>query len=315
MDRFRRILVYLPVDQPVFSVARTADELARQNDAKVTVIDVVADEGMAFWKPKNRAGELQEALVAASEQRLKEISQFFDHAEPEIIVATGVDFIEVIGQVYRGGHDIVMVGSHPRVSAATRLDPTLTHLLRKCPVPVWVVDDTHRDGDVLAAVGPEFDAEAQSLNKSIVEMASSLAARKGVRMHLVHVWRVFGESLLFSQRVSMVPEEIDSVMESSESTANDLVARLKHDVPAARDARVHLLHGEADVALVGAIEEIQPSVVVMGTVARKGIPGMIIGNTAERTLLTVDASLLAVKPAWFESPVPPPTKASNLALR
>ena len=42
---------------------------------------------------------------------------------------------------------------------------------------------------------------------------------------------------------------------------------------------------------------------VMGTVARSGIPGLVIGNTAERLLPQVPCSLLAVKPAGFESPV------------
>jgi hypothetical protein len=41
----------------------------------------------------------------------------------------------------------------------------------------------------------------------------------------------------------------------------------------------------------------------MGTLARSGIPGYIIGNTAERVLVGVDRSVLAVKPEGFVSPV------------
>lgn len=43
--------------------------------------------------------------------------------------------------------------------------------------------------------------------------------------------------------------------------------------------------------------------VVMGTVARTGLPGFIIGDTAEKALTTVDCSVLAVKPDSFVSPV------------
>ena len=43
--------------------------------------------------------------------------------------------------------------------------------------------------------------------------------------------------------------------------------------------------------------------VVMGTVARTGIPGFIIGNTVETTLAAVDCSVLVVKPASFSTPV------------
>jgi nucleotide-binding universal stress UspA family protein len=41
----------------------------------------------------------------------------------------------------------------------------------------------------------------------------------------------------------------------------------------------------------------------MGTVCRTGIPGLIIGNTAERVLDVVDCSVLTVKPEGFVSPV------------
>jgi len=41
----------------------------------------------------------------------------------------------------------------------------------------------------------------------------------------------------------------------------------------------------------------------MGTVARTGIPGLIIGNTAESILSDIDCSLLAVKPEGFVTPI------------
>ena len=43
--------------------------------------------------------------------------------------------------------------------------------------------------------------------------------------------------------------------------------------------------------------------IVMGTVARTGIPGLIIGNTAESTLSQIHCSVLAVTPPGFVTPV------------
>jgi nucleotide-binding universal stress UspA family protein len=43
--------------------------------------------------------------------------------------------------------------------------------------------------------------------------------------------------------------------------------------------------------------------VVMGTVARSGIAGLLIGNTAERVLSKLPCSVLAVKPDGFVCPV------------
>jgi universal stress protein E len=46
--------------------------------------------------------------------------------------------------------------------------------------------------------------------------------------------------------------------------------------------------------------------VVMGSVARRGIPGFLIGNTAERVLPRLPSSVLVVKPgdAMPEPPSP-----------
>jgi len=41
----------------------------------------------------------------------------------------------------------------------------------------------------------------------------------------------------------------------------------------------------------------------MGTVARTGIQGFIMGNTAENILNQLDCSVLAVKPPGFVTPV------------
>lgn len=43
--------------------------------------------------------------------------------------------------------------------------------------------------------------------------------------------------------------------------------------------------------------------VIMGTVARSGIAGLLVGNTAERVLRKLPCSVLAVKPDGFVSPV------------
>ncbi|WP_213457176.1 universal stress protein [Thiocapsa sp.] len=41
----------------------------------------------------------------------------------------------------------------------------------------------------------------------------------------------------------------------------------------------------------------------MGTVGRTGIPGLLMGNTAETILQQVDCSVLAIKPPGFVTPV------------
>lgn len=315
MDRFHRLVVYLPADQPVHAVARAADELAHRNEADVTLIDVVdVAQGIRAWGSQGLAPEMQRALRSAAEDRLEEVSGLFQHVAPQIEVREGVGFVEVINQVYLGGHDMLLVGSHPRSTASARLDPTLAHLLRKCPSPVWVVDESHRHGDVMVALGPEYDDEAKTLNRTLLELGSSLANRIGVELHVVHAWKVAGESLLSGSRVSISRDDVDELISDTERMAAELVRLAIAEVPLAGDAQVHLLHGRPEEQLADIAEKLAPGVVVMGTVARKGIAGLIVGNTAERVVATIDASLLAVKPPWFVSPVPPPVEVAANGL-
>lgn len=315
MDRFKNVLVLLPPDQPVDVTLQTADTLAQQNEARVTVVDVIdVDVSGRFWRSPKSGEMLERALVEASEQRLTRVARLFEHAQPRVVVRTGADFIEVIRQVYEGGHDLVMIGSRARSSASARLDPTVTHLLRKCPVPVWVVDESHEDGDVVVALGPDYDDESRLLNRTLLELGSSLAARQEVDLHVVHAWRVVGESLMLGGRVSLSDKEVSQLIAESEAAAHELVSDAVEEVPSCRGATIHVKRGRPEDKVMEAVDEIRPSVVIMGTVARRGLAGMIIGNTAERVLLTLDASVMAVKPPWFESPVPRPVSASALVI-
>lgn len=58
--------------------------------------------------------------------------------------------------------------------------------------------------------------------------------------------------------------------------------------------RVLLRRGDTVATLQGICDEIDPSIVVLGTLARRGLRGRLIGNTAEKLLDLVDADVLTV---------------------
>ena len=65
----------------------------------------------------------------------------------------------------------------------------------------------------------------------------------------------------------------------------------------------HLIKGFPSKVIPEFAQKIDADLVVMGTIGRTGIPGLIIGNTAEDILNQIHCSVLAVKPADFVSPV------------
>jgi len=59
----------------------------------------------------------------------------------------------------------------------------------------------------------------------------------------------------------------------------------------------------ARIEIPALVKRIDADLVVMGTVARTGVPGFIMGNTAETILNQIDCSVFAIKPPGFETPV------------
>ena len=87
-------------------------------------------------------------------------------------------------------------------------------------------------------------------------------------------------------------------------TQSEALAMLTHPVAErVKDAAIELVKGEPEDVISRYVEDHGIDLVVMGTVARTGIAGLLIGNTAERVLQRLRVSVLATKPAGFTSPV------------
>ncbi|HOO46868.1 MAG TPA: universal stress protein, partial [Deltaproteobacteria bacterium] len=65
----------------------------------------------------------------------------------------------------------------------------------------------------------------------------------------------------------------------------------------------HLPEGPAKKVIALLAARLGADLVVMGTVARSGISGLIIGNSAEAILDQLECSVLAIKPPGFKTPV------------
>lgn len=307
MKRFKNVLVVAEQDDgQTRSLLNTAVDLARRNGAVLTVFSAVEEvpERRRYAKRGNVRVDLVNLMIQGREAELRAATPPTDvsvHYE----VTSGTSYLEVIDRVTLYGHDLVLTVPMPPIrrvglgSASTTM-----HLLRKCPVPVWVHSPLSATADaVLVAIGP-LDEETDDLNVKLLELGASLARSTDSELHVVHAWRLEGETMLRSPRLAYSTEEIDEmgsgVRNEAEVGLRDLLDRVHG---AAEAARLHTRKGHAGDVIPAVIEETNPNAIVMGTVARTGVPGLIIGNTAERVLATVDRSVLAVKPDGFVSPV------------
>ncbi len=67
--------------------------------------------------------------------------------------------------------------------------------------------------------------------------------------------------------------------------------------------QTHLVKGLACKEIPALTRRIEADLVVMGTVGRTGVPGFIVGSTAETILNQIDCPVLAIKPPGFATPI------------
>ena len=188
------------------------------------------------------------------------------------------------------------------------------HLMRKCPCPVWIIKPTehYKYRRILAAVDQDAEEPVKDvLNRQILEMSTSLAQAENSKVHIVHAWDVFGEDLLRSHSWDFSEARFDAMVEE-EATARrrwleDLVknygASADNNTSDGLDLHLHVIKGHAQHVVPELAHDLAVDLVVMGTVARTGIAGFFMGNTAESILTQLDCSVLTIKPRGFISPV------------
>ena len=118
---------------------------------------------------------------------------------------------------------------------------------------------------------------------------------------LFHAWVPFAERAVRSHAAD---DQFASYLEHARQRAASTLGRIAQSFKGRFDERAMMLRrGEPADAIPEFVVSEGIDVLVMGTVARGGIPGMLIGNTADRVLRKWPCSVLTVKPDGFVSPV------------
>lgn len=304
MRRFKSILVYVNVDSEPQQALGRAVELAERNDA---ALSVVADVETTAWTKRllTDVSDRDAARVRETSEKLEVLTAPYADRGISLNAKTlvGRPWLELVREVLKNDHDLVIKDIEPKNEAEGIFSPHMDmRLLRKCPCPVWLVrPQAHSFRRIAAAVDvfPE-DSTTRALSKKIVQLAKSMADDEGSELHVVCVWSVYAHSVL---KYKMAPEELENVRNRTREAVGDAVHDLLQASEGKAEPRVRLLEGEPEMAISQLVEREHEDLVVMGTVARTGLAGALIGNTAEKILRQITCSLLAVKPDGFISPV------------
>jgi nucleotide-binding universal stress UspA family protein len=220
------------------------------------------------------------------------------------VVAIGVPFLEMIRQVIREKHDLLIkAASDSRLGQRSSTD---NHLLRKSPCPVWLIQGRGRYFNrILAAVEPGGqDETADALNHKIMELAITLGRREKARVHVASAWFFAAAELASHWGVRLPRGQMTVLYQDILNARQKWLSALVEEHAGKRDrVQTHLIKGDAGRGIPKLARRLGADLVVMGTLARAGVPGFFIGNSAEEMLQAASGSILAVKPDWFISPV------------
>lgn len=324
MQRFKNILcVTTSVDSNNLALTR-AVALAKNNQAELKVV-VVIDEVPPNTKLLERVllpEDIQSKIIAKHEQGLQEaIAPHGEELTIQTKVLVGMPFLEIIREILRDNHDLVIKAAENGGILDRVFGSEDMHLLRKCPCPVWLVKPgpQHSYKRILAAVDVEDSYPSdelnyrEKLNNQILDMSSSLALSEFAKLDVINVWEAIGENALqiglFNNQEDVVDAYFREVEDNHRKNLEVLVANtLKNvgqDTAEFLKPEQHLVKGAPRDVIPEYAESLDVDLVVLGTVARTGIKGLFMGNTAETILNRLSCSVLAIKPPGFVTPVTP----------
>lgn len=319
MSPFRKILVAVD-DRPARGAIATAARLAKRAGAAVRLVTVVPELPWYTRLVLPTADELQSVLVRERTESLRRLGDAL--AKEGLTVSSAVlrgrPHLEIVREVLRGGHDLLIKEAEPNDHVA--FGSTDMHLLRTCPCPFWLLKPGHGEGPfarVLVPVDPspppdeadvlglkgDLDPKDPELDAKLLALAGDLAEADGAELHVLHTWSAPGEDLIRGEAL-LAQDQVERYVEDSRAEAKKALDHLiARSAGAAGRRSVHLLKGDPAEMIVEFAKARGIDLIVMGTVARTGIGGLVIGNTAESILQRVGCSVLAIKPDGFVSPV------------
>jgi len=175
------------------------------------------------------------------------------------------------------------------------------NLVRFCPCPILLVSgtlDVHGK-PILATLDLETQDEPhQALNEVVLERSRALSNLIGGDIHLVNAYNmvtVAGDNAsLDPLKYQVIRGRREEYFAKAKSVAENI------DVAA---ENVHLEEGAPEMVVNHVAEKLNAGIIVLGTMARTGVSGLFIGNTAESVLESSNCDVFIVKQENFVSPL------------
>lgn len=296
-----------PEGDPAFHRALRLTELA---GAELTVAVAIGeapstDDGFLGIDP----AEVSEVISEHHRRRLDKIvaPRRSEQQSIESRVLTGRPEVAITREAVERDVEVVIKRAGAGTERKGRPSGLDQKLVRGCPCPVWI--DHGEDSDQVRRLLIPVDADPREhahrvLARQVLELGLVLGEIFRAEVDVVHAWHAYGEVEMRSGFAKTTGEKVDAYVERHREIHARWLDDLIDEVGSGADVRTHLVKGAPERVIPGFAAETRPDLIVMGTIARTGVRGLVLGNTAESVLGQVQCGVLFVKPPGFTSPFP-----------
>lgn len=308
---FQHILVATDFSPHAEAALKQAIWISRQSGAKIVLAHVLPDLRKALISASSAArqdmfygqgDQLQREIREESTARMRDLVAKLNADDLGIRCETllGDPSIAIIHAVQQEKHDLVLVGTRNKsVWERFVMGSTAKRLIRNCPVPVWTVNAATDGPPKVVLAATDFS----DVSRKAVQLGRRIARQTDAKFHLLHV--IDSKDIPQGAIERIAPG--NTLRDEIDSEAKKRMAEFVHSLDVNSDQiRTHLTWGIPSQEVARLADHLKIDLLVLGTVGRSGIKGVLLGNTAEKLLDTCDCSILTVKPDGFVSPIDPP---------
>ena len=190
--------------------------------------------------------------------------------------------------------DLVIKGTHEHHLVDRIFTHTDWNMIRHCPAPVMLVKqpDAWKHNRVLASIdATTMDPRHQVINDNILAFAEHLSDHFETDLHLVNAYPDVDVAFAMVPEIN-APDEVQKHISTQHHDACSHIAN-KYKV---QENHVHIMEGDTTEVVPEIVEAIQADLLVVGTVGRDGLSGVIVGNTSEELVDKINCDVVVLKP-------------------
>ncbi|MBT1452402.1 universal stress protein [Glaciecola sp. XM2] len=289
---------------------------ASDQGASLDFVCVLPDlSALHYSTSDDKLKHMRDTIIKGTQQRIKsELAPYPSTLSSDVKVVVGKEYVEVIRQVLIHDYDVVIKQAENPSWLQSIFGSSDLHLLRKCPCAVWLIHEHAKDEyqNIAAAIDFSDDDIEAELNFRIAHHAALFSTEDSAQMHVISAYdsSVAGFASLWANdpdkfESEFLLEEDRRRRFASAYLIEQMQKQSDDDAIKQLDIQQHVIKGKPVNSIPAKVNELAVDLVVMGTVGRSGIMGMLIGNTAESVLLQLSSSVLALKPKDFVCPITP----------